>query len=78
MNRFASKSLCDLQDEERNEIMQSKIEDGKREWESADIHIKQAVVDEQLLEFEGNLNGNMVRNLKREMKSLREVGWAAR
>lgn len=28
------------------------------------IHIEEAVVDEQLLEFKGNLDGNMVRNLK--------------
>jgi hypothetical protein len=37
---------------------------GRREWESWDIHIKQAVVDEQLLEFQSNLNGNMISNLK--------------
>jgi hypothetical protein len=29
------------------------------------IHIKEAVVDKQFLEFKGNLNGNMIRNLKR-------------
>jgi hypothetical protein len=35
-------------------------------------NIKQAVVDEQLLEFQSNLNGNMIRNLKggrKEMQS---------
>jgi hypothetical protein len=30
-----------------------------------DIHVEEAVVNEQLLEFKGNLNGDMVWNLQR-------------
>lgn len=37
------------------------------------IHIKKAVVDEQLLEFKGNLNGDVVRNLKEARKMTKVV-----
>jgi hypothetical protein len=37
------------------------------------IHVEEAVVDEQLLEFKGNLNGDMVRNLERGKQTMTGV-----